>query len=546
MSANQLISYAQNFEDIMLYRALRHVSKGFYIDVGAWDPVEDSVTKLFYDIGWSGINVEPVKYWYGRLVAERERDLNLMVAISNKKGVMKFYEVVGTGLSTADEEIALKHKEDGYEVKEYWVPCLTLNDICSTYEVEEIHFLKIDVEGKEKEVLEGLDLSKHRPWIIVVESVDPVTQKPVEPAWDEYLFENGYIFVYYDGLNRFYLADEHAELKKYFKYPPCIFDGFIKWGEYKAKVENSVLKGKIAEIEKVLFEEKSVKEGLIKLKTELEQAKYAAETRAAELEQTLNAVNSENAVLKQRISELEMERTETDNRIKALEEVANSLKFENIRLEQRVVELSKELGIIEKERMELKQRIELLEQEKEGLIKLKTELEQAKYAAETRAAELEQTLNAVNSENAVLKQRISELEEQIQGFYSSVSWRITAPLRAAHRTYLWVKGKLRNVSSKVRAKVSGLFLEVLSKLARWAIKHYSLVRLGKWLLSKNKRLEMLTLRLISGQVDQPYQVEQQHIQSPNQVDPTDLPESARRIYFELIKALKVDRYEDSY
>jgi hypothetical protein len=43
----QLISYSQNNEDILLWRALKNVEKGFYIDVGANHPVDDSVTKLF-------------------------------------------------------------------------------------------------------------------------------------------------------------------------------------------------------------------------------------------------------------------------------------------------------------------------------------------------------------------------------------------------------------------------------------------------------------------------------------------------------------------
>jgi hypothetical protein len=52
-----LISYAQNAEDVLLWRALGAVQDGFYIDVGANDPQEGSVTKLFYDAGWHGINV---------------------------------------------------------------------------------------------------------------------------------------------------------------------------------------------------------------------------------------------------------------------------------------------------------------------------------------------------------------------------------------------------------------------------------------------------------------------------------------------------------
>jgi hypothetical protein len=55
-----IISYAQNREDILLWRALRDLSGGFYIDVGAEDPTQNSVTRAFYERGWHGINVEPV------------------------------------------------------------------------------------------------------------------------------------------------------------------------------------------------------------------------------------------------------------------------------------------------------------------------------------------------------------------------------------------------------------------------------------------------------------------------------------------------------
>ena len=55
-------SYAQNFEDVILYRALGSIRNGFYIDVGAQHPEIDSVSKAFYDLGWRGVHVEPVPY----------------------------------------------------------------------------------------------------------------------------------------------------------------------------------------------------------------------------------------------------------------------------------------------------------------------------------------------------------------------------------------------------------------------------------------------------------------------------------------------------
>ena len=49
----QMISYAQNHEDVLLRRAFPDQDAGFYLDVGAAHPVIDSVTKHFYDRGWS-------------------------------------------------------------------------------------------------------------------------------------------------------------------------------------------------------------------------------------------------------------------------------------------------------------------------------------------------------------------------------------------------------------------------------------------------------------------------------------------------------------
>ena len=97
------ISYAQNFEDVMLWRALQHVEKGFYIDVGANDPTRDSVSRAFYELGWHGINIEPIDEWFSKLHTHRPRDVNLNVAASAEPGELVIYCVPGTGLSTVYE-----------------------------------------------------------------------------------------------------------------------------------------------------------------------------------------------------------------------------------------------------------------------------------------------------------------------------------------------------------------------------------------------------------------------------------------------------------
>ena len=109
------ISYAQNYEDVMLWRALQEVKHGFYVDVGAADPEEWSVTRAFYDRGWSGINVEPLDEYFDKLSHARPRDTNLKVAVAREAGVRTLHTIAGSGLSTFNPRIAARHKTAGWE-----------------------------------------------------------------------------------------------------------------------------------------------------------------------------------------------------------------------------------------------------------------------------------------------------------------------------------------------------------------------------------------------------------------------------------------------
>ena len=79
-----------------------------------------------------------------------------------------------------------------------------------------IDFLKIDVEGAEADVIAGLDFARHRPRVILVEAVNPNASADEWKAWDKTLSANGYIFAFFDNLNRFYVAAECQALAPLF------------------------------------------------------------------------------------------------------------------------------------------------------------------------------------------------------------------------------------------------------------------------------------------------------------------------------------------
>jgi len=288
------ISYAQNYEDVMLRRAFKDIKKGFYIDVGANDPVIDSVTKAFYDAGWHGINIEPVTEWFNKLQEARSNDTNLKLACGTKKGQNTIYDVVGTGLSTMDKSIADKHANElDFEIKKEKIKVDSLTNICKQHANQDIHFLKIDVEGFEMQVLKGLDLKKIRPWIIVVEATLPNSQIEDYGKWESILTNGQYNFVYFDGLNRFYVASEHDEFDDSFNVPPNYFDFFRRsseqWtlDELKASEQKTYAKESeillIAKDLDISNKELSEKNGIINsVKDELK----ASEQKVSELNQS--------------------------------------------------------------------------------------------------------------------------------------------------------------------------------------------------------------------------------------------------------------------
>ena len=246
----RLISYAQNLEDVMLWRALNDVKNGFYIDVGANDPEVDSVTKTFYDKGWRGINIEPCLEWYRKLQEQRPRDMNLQLAAGSGCGEITLFEFVGTGLSTRDSNLARNNQmERGIISKKVTVQMQSLDTICNSYHVKTVHFLKIDVEGSEAEVIRGINFQKMRPWIILVESTLPNSHEENYQEWDPILLGSGYQFVYFDGLNRYYLADEHSERKSCFNAPPNVLDRYIYKSHHSAILLSNELAARLSELE---------------------------------------------------------------------------------------------------------------------------------------------------------------------------------------------------------------------------------------------------------------------------------------------------------
>jgi len=209
------LSYAQNMEDYHLDRAFAGAGQGRYIDIGGGHPVAGSVSFWFYQRGWSGIVVEPQPELAALHRRLRPRDTLVEAVIGATSGETDFFKIERLhGLSTTVRSNADAAGARGVNFRVMKRPSLSLAELCRTHAINTVDFLKIDVEGAERDVLLGADWSLCRPRIIVLEAVAPLSGEPAWSDWEPLLLSQNYRFTLFDTLNRFYVAAEATDVLK--------------------------------------------------------------------------------------------------------------------------------------------------------------------------------------------------------------------------------------------------------------------------------------------------------------------------------------------
>ena len=225
-----LISYAQNGEDIVLARALKPWErKGFWVDCGAGHPKYDSVTKLFSQFGWTGINIEPLDEEFTLLTQDRPVDVNIQCLLGEQEGVGSIFAgpAENRGSSTTDPKHIERYTKDfGQTFKEARVPVRRLDEILRTTSCPTIDFLKIDVEGAELSVLLGIDLTEFNPRVLVIEATQPNSTEVAFLQWEDRVLSSGYLCALFDGLNRFYVKKDDSELLSLLLAPANVLDDY--------------------------------------------------------------------------------------------------------------------------------------------------------------------------------------------------------------------------------------------------------------------------------------------------------------------------------
>ncbi|MEM9702425.1 MAG: FkbM family methyltransferase [Planctomycetota bacterium] len=178
---NSRVTFSQFAEDLLVWKTLQPQPgrPGFYVDVGAHHPSRLSNTKIFYDYGWSGINIDPLPAAAELFAVQRPRDLFIAAGVAAEAGELTYHmfrDPAQNSFHAGRSDILDKSGADEVErIGTRTVPVMPLAALLDEHlpgrlpAGRRIDFLNVDVEGLDEEVLASNDWSKYRPRAVLAE-----------------------------------------------------------------------------------------------------------------------------------------------------------------------------------------------------------------------------------------------------------------------------------------------------------------------------------------------------------------------------------------
>lgn len=205
-------SHAQFAEDRILAEIFGGRAEGYCVEVGANDGRTGSASYLFEKRGWHCLLVEPIP----SLVEEIRKHRACTVvncAASSREGEATFFVAESveaiSGLDLTPER-AEWIRQSGGTIKEITVRTATLDSLLAEAGFGELDFVTIDVEGHELSVLEGFDLERYQPRIVILE--DNTIEG--DASVSSHMADHGYVHFKRTGVNEWYARESDAELVK--------------------------------------------------------------------------------------------------------------------------------------------------------------------------------------------------------------------------------------------------------------------------------------------------------------------------------------------
>ena len=173
------ISYGQFGEDLFLTSLLGYEkTDGVYVDVGCFRPIDYSNTYIFYQRGWHGIAIDPNPDWKNEWKKYRPRDTFINTAIASSVGSMSY--LMNRRYPACNRLLVEKPAVTSADETVISVPTIPLNDLLQKHLSKPlIDLLNIDCEGYDLQILQTLDFTRWKPFVIAAEDSMVSTDSPL-------------------------------------------------------------------------------------------------------------------------------------------------------------------------------------------------------------------------------------------------------------------------------------------------------------------------------------------------------------------------------
>jgi len=197
------VFYSQCGQDqYVLKHFFSEVTDGFFVDIGAYDGISFSNTKLLEELGWKGICIEPLPEIFQELCNNRSC-ICVNGCITNNPGMVEFTQIVCPSVPTHQMLSGITQAYDPRHVNRInqdIAPCngskktilvqgYLLSDILDSYHISHVNYLTLDVEGGELEILKSIPFNR-----ITIDVID-VENNYGDPGIRRFLESRGFKYV---------------------------------------------------------------------------------------------------------------------------------------------------------------------------------------------------------------------------------------------------------------------------------------------------------------------------------------------------------------
>ena len=191
-------------EDIFIRRFFKNEKKGFYVDIGSYHPIKGSLTYYLFKKGWKGLNVDLSKVSVDLFKISRPNDYNINVAITDFDGETEYFES-----GAINQQNSLVSEKDKKKIK---IKAYKLNTLLDDFNILEIDYLNIDVEGNEFKVISTFDFEKFHPKLISIEQNIYNSEKIFGEECHKLLLAKNYFLASKIGVTCIYVDKKYEKL----------------------------------------------------------------------------------------------------------------------------------------------------------------------------------------------------------------------------------------------------------------------------------------------------------------------------------------------